>query len=275
MIQLLAVIAVNIAGSALKYFDLDRYIIIAGFRFHVIALLPFLLLLIRRDYRERIREYLYKSSFRNKSAVAAFILIPVTLLTAALLILNFAEIGDPDYFYELGLSSVADFPVYLFWNLPQLLMLGLSLIIFYEGKSYKFILYSLTLLMFTAYELIPFKQGGFQIMDAAALVSGVLVLSAFLSAVNNVYFFSLSAFSVLWSNILLFGSSSRMLVRIFLAGNYEQWEGFLKLNKIILPYQLLLHFGIIALLFLIPFIVASYKKKEAGISKIQAESLHD
>ncbi|MGE5496536.1 MAG: hypothetical protein ACM3Q2_00575 [Syntrophothermus sp.] len=275
MIQLLSVLAVNIAGAALKYYDLDRFIIIAGFRFHVIALLPFLMLLISRDYREKIREYIYKPSFSHKSAVAAFIFIPVILLTAILFILNFAEIGDPDYFYELGLSSVADFPVYLFWNLPQMLMLALSLVIYYEGKRLKFVLYSLTLLMLIAYELVPFKQGGFQIMDAAAAVSAVLILSAFLAAINNIYFFAISAFSVLWSNILLYGSSSKMLIKIFLAGNYEQWEGFLKLNKSISPYQLLLHLGIIAVLFIIPFIIVSVKKRDAGISKLQVENTND
>ena len=39
-----AVAAVNIAGILLRYFNLDTYIILAGFRFHLSFVLPFLVI---------------------------------------------------------------------------------------------------------------------------------------------------------------------------------------------------------------------------------------
>ena len=45
---IIAVLTVNAAGLALRYFNLDTYVILIGFRFHISLIIPFFIV-FRKD----------------------------------------------------------------------------------------------------------------------------------------------------------------------------------------------------------------------------------
>jgi hypothetical protein len=72
------------------------------------------------------------------------------------------------------------------------------------------------------------------------LTSAVLIIRYF----QNVYWFSIILFTILWSNILAFGSSSQTLIHMLFASKYEIWEGFFDVSKNIQRYLLPAQLGI-------------------------------
>ena len=117
-----AIVIVNALGFALKFFDLDTYVIILGFRFHIAAIIPFLIV-IKKDHFTLIKESFIKPKFvQIGRPILIFVLINV-LFILILFLVKKIEIGDPEYFYEFGLSSIVDYPIYLIWNSIQLILL--------------------------------------------------------------------------------------------------------------------------------------------------------
>jgi len=118
----LAVIVVNAVGYTLKYLELDTFIILLGFRFHLSAVLP-LLAVMKLEHLNLVKESLLHPQFKNLFKLSGIILLVTILFFSVLYIIRKIDIGDPEYFYEFGLSSIADFPIYLIWNSFQLIFL--------------------------------------------------------------------------------------------------------------------------------------------------------
>lgn len=261
MYPILIILLINLTGFALKYFNYDRFIILLGFRFHLSCLLPGLIFL-SSEYRSRCGRYLKAGEWKKYRRALPIIILPLLIMLPLLYITGNIEISDPEYFYELGLSSFFDFPIYLIWNLPQLIVLALFLEAAVDGIKFKMpVLFVIGLLLF-AYELIPAGKEVFQVLPAAKYAAAVVVFVFFFSYIKNIYLFSIALFFTLWSNILLFGSSSAELVKIFLAKNYEVWEGFFTVSKNYSNYMLLMQMALLFFLFLPAFILNSNKRKQ-------------
>ena len=167
------------------------------------------------------------------------------------------SIGDPDYFYEFGLSSIVDYPVYILWNIPQLFMFFLFLNS--VKRKYQFVKILLLVVSVFAFEFIPIQERVNYIALAGLLLSS-LIVALLTTNFRNIYLFALSVFSIFWVSVLSFGSSSRELINIIFAARYDAWEGFFEINKRLADYIIPAYLGIVFLaLFLLRFIVLKDK----------------
>lgn len=262
MLAFILILLVNICGFLLKYYGFDRYITLLGFRFHLSLILP-MLIIFRQGASDTIKARLFHPEHNKYVRVVMLIVLPLVILVGGLYFLHSLDIADPDYFYELGLSSIIDFPMYLIWNLPQLLILGLFLAVVTEGKRFKFLLSLFTMLMLFFYEIIPLGKDQFAFNQIYNFIVSVLLFSLFITWIENVYLFAIFVFSVIWSNILLFGSSSRVLVNLLLAKNYDSWDGFFSVSKALSAYPYIILAGITLVLLLIMMAVNNSSDKGA------------
>ncbi len=227
---LLAIVIVNAIGFALKYFELDTFIILLGFRFHLSAVLP-LLVVIKREHLSLIKDSFLHPHFVHIGRVILIFIFTTLLFLAALFFTNEIEVGDPEYFYEFGLSSVADYPVYLLWNSIQLIMLYLFLSIIKENFKGNFFLLLIIPIVLFLYEFIPVKKIILDYESIAAFFLICLIVAVIIKFFNNVYLFVTLIFSIIWFSILAFGSMSYSLINLLFAANYNSWEGFFTVDK--------------------------------------------
>ena len=260
MLIILFLALLNLVGFTLRYFDLDRYIILLGFRFHVAAVLPFTLLLIKKEF-SFIKGFLKVNVFSKFGIYVIAIILPLFVIAGAYL-LNYVSITDPDYFYEFGLSSIVDYPVYLLWNLPQLIMVGLFLL-YASGKSRFSFPAALTSALFLfPYEFIPTGKEIFQVFPVIQTSILILFASTLLILLKkNIYMSSAIIFTVIWSGVLLFGSLSKTIINLFFARNYDSWEGFITAVKHYENLNLMIFSGLSLIFILVYLIVNSIMKK--------------
>jgi hypothetical protein len=265
---ILVILVVNTAGFLLKYFELDNYIILLGFRFHLSLVLPFLLIIKKIDLSYLKRVFL-KPEFKGKFFLILWIILPVTIIFLSLYLSNKIKLGDPEYFYEFGLSSIFDFPIYLIWNIPQLLFLFLFLIIISESRSRFFIASNLLPFLFV-YEFILIDENsinyfylfngiGINYFDLSIVIISALCCGLILQFFQNVYWFSILFFSLFWINLLAFGSKSEKLINLLFASQYSEWEGFFVVSKEYNQYTLIAH--IVLLLILLTLSIPFGRKK--------------
>ena len=223
----LSLILVNGIGFTLRYYGLDTFLIIAGFRFHLSFVIP-ILILYPRNFIDSTIKVLSHPVYKRKFLPVFWVIIVPCIVLAALFLINKAELADPDYFYEFGLSSVIDYPVYLIWNLPQFLLLFLFLRYCTQNRKNKFLPSFLLIIALFAYEFVPVDF----VFDKLILTDVVdFVLVAFCGAFifhfyNNIYWFTVSIFSALWFNLLAFGSKTILLINMLFAAQYKSWDGF-------------------------------------------------
>ncbi len=227
---ILAVILVNTAGFILRYFNLDTYIIIIGFRFHLSLILPFFIV-FKEDYLKEIKQLFVNPEYNKTLSPLTWIAAPLVIIGIIFYLFKILKLGDPEYFYELGLSSIFDYPVYLIWNAPQLLLFFFFLYFStYKVKAKFFLTFLLIVLLFT-YEFIPLEKGKFLYLNSINFLLTALIISLILQFYLNIYWFVIIVFTILWSNILSFGSGSSNLIHLFLAAHYISWEGFFEITK--------------------------------------------
>lgn len=232
---ILVIVAVNIAGLLLRYFNLDTYIILAGFRFQLSFVLPFLLF-SRMLEGEYIKKLFTHPGRRRSVLPLAWILVPAAAVILVLFLLKKITPGDPEYFYEFGLSSVIDYPVYLVWNFPQVMLLFIFLKITSKKLDGNISSTVLTAALLFAYELVPLNSNfaGYPAVISVILFAVILVL--FIEYYDNIYWFSILVFSIPWLYFLVFGSRSGEIINMLFAVRYTSWEGFLVCDKDLLPF---------------------------------------
>jgi hypothetical protein len=251
----ISLIFVNGLGFILRYYGYDTYAIIAGFRLHLSFCLPLLVLFPRGIVKNVIKTFscpVYKRKFLPLTWI---IFIPLIIM-GGLFLLNKIELADPDYFYEFGLSSIIDYPVYLFWNLPQFLLLFLFLKYCTIKMENKFFPAFLLIIFLFAYEFIPvnFVFTGSDITSVANFLLLSLCTAFIFHFYNNIYWLTATIFTAMWFNLLAFGTQTTSLVNMLFAAQYQKWEGFFTVDPVIkqwiLAAQLALLF--IMLLFYLP-----------------------
>lgn len=224
--------SINILGYLLKIFELPVFLIFLGFRFHLCSII-FLLLLFHFRKEIEFKKYLADTNFKN-SRRSLSALVPSLILAAAAYFLKLIEFDEPDFFYELGLSSLADFPVYLVWNLPQLLLLFLffSLASNLFGKKIIFLLSPLLFL----FEIAPLPGNELDWLRAAEIISAAIFVAFLFFKEKNIYVNAIVTFALIWLIVLIYGSDYAALTKIFLASTYDSWDGFFKAKNPIAIY---------------------------------------
>jgi len=223
---ILIIFIVNAAGFLLRYFELPDYIILIGFRFHLAAVLPFLFIIKKIEVEFLIDAFRNPPYFRKLLPFLTLV-IPVIITAAVLYFFTDVELNDPEYFYEFGLSSIVDFPLYLIWNIPQLIMLFVFLSV--AGKS--FINNFLILFFLFVYLFVPIDIAAFSYLEPVSFVLFILSLSIALNKFSSIYFFIIYTFFSLWIINLAFGTESARIVNLLFASRYDSWEGFFSVGK--------------------------------------------
>lgn len=255
---LLAVIALNAAGILLRYFQLDPYMILVGFRFHISFILP-LLIVFRKDQLAFIKQIFVDPHHKRTVLPLLWILFPVIILTGVLYYLHKADISDPEYFYEFGLSSVIDYPVYLLWNFPQLFCFFIFLALASTSSGKKFLLVSfITFLTFT-FELAPFSLKSVNYLGIISLLFFSMSIGLLIKYFQNIYWFAIVIFSIFWIHFLAFGSGSEEIIHLLFASQYSSWDGFLEVNKLFAPYLLSIQ---LIITFILILVSSFFRKKK-------------
>jgi hypothetical protein len=186
-----------------------------------------LIVVIKKEHLSLIKDAFLHPPFRQCGRVILTFLFLTLLFPSVLFLTNNIEIGDPEYFYEFGLSSIVDYPIYLIWNSIQLIFLFLFFLLIHKSfrKSFVTIL-ALSILIF-AYEFIPTKKMIFHYEGITAFILLCAIHTVTIKFFHNIYLFILLLFSTIWFSLLAFGTSSSVLVNLFFAATYTDWEGFL------------------------------------------------
>ncbi|MCL5027646.1 MAG: hypothetical protein M1480_01365 [Bacteroidetes bacterium] len=224
------IIVVNATGLLLKYFDLDRYLIFVGFRFYLSFTLP-LIIVVRYYLFPKLKEILIHPKYNKTFQPLGWIFLPLIIILIVLYFTKKIDIGDPDYFYEFGLSSIFDYPIYVIWNLPQLLFFVGFLILIQPALKFPFSQTLLIILLLFAYEFIPLNKIKVDYFDLISFVFISTSVSLLIKYFQNIYWISLFIFTVLWSALLSFGSNSQTMIHILFAAQYQTWDGFFDVVK--------------------------------------------
>lgn len=227
---------------------LNNLIFISGFRFFPLLIAFFILIIFLK--RNQILPLLKKSfSVKESKLTWLIIFLPILLIGTILYFIKQLQLNDPEYFYELGLSSIIDFPLYFVWNLPQLIILFLTLNFIALEKFGT--LKSLFLIVF----IYPFPF--FESETIRLITYSILLLIIFISHLRfkNVLHFTLILFSTIWLSVLLFGTTNETVVNIFLAKNFIEWEGFFLLSKNLKEFEVIFALAIYLILISVSFIL--------------------
>ncbi|MDP3150959.1 MAG: hypothetical protein Q8N83_17715 [Ignavibacteria bacterium] len=236
---------------ALRFFNLPNYFFFIGFRFYGIILLAGLFLFFYQGL-EVIKQTLLSISFKKLIRIFFYVLIPPFVILAALFLLKKIELGDPDYFYELGLSSIVDFPIYFVWNFPQFFILFTLLKTIESSFKLKVLPNFLLLVLFFLPEFFILLKISFNVISSISLVILLLSISLFVNKKSNPLAFTLYFFITIWMALLLFGSQSETLLQLFLAKTYTAWDGFFEINKklVVFIFPVYFFFSLLPIIFM-------------------------
>ena len=257
---LIAAIALtNAAGILLRIFNLDTFIILAGFRFHISLLLPFIIVFRKRHF-VTLKEAFAHPKYNKTFPQLVWIFLPLIISLLLLYLSGRLEINDPDYFYEFGLSSIVDFPIYLIWNLPQLLLLASFLIIAAGSRDEDFWKPSIIFVLLFAFEFIPAGKSKIAFLNLLVLLFAGVSAGLLIKYFQNIYWFAIIFFTLFWECLLAFGSASRIMINLLFAARYQAWDGFFIVAEKFSPYILAFHIFIATLLILSTVVIIKQNK---------------
>jgi hypothetical protein len=240
---ILAIILVNVAGLCLRYFNLSTYIIIFGFRFHLSFVIPFFIV-FNSYFFPYIKRSFLQPEWRKASFYLLLIFLPLLIESSGLYILRKIDIGDPEYFYEFGISSIADYPIYLIWNFPQMILLFFFLVTASSVSKFRFITVAVVIFFLFVFELVSLDKTIIYSQELGILIACSVIFSILINYYRNIYWFGISLFTLLWLAVLAFGSSSKIMINLLFASKYDNWEGFFEVVKNYMPITLPVYFGI-------------------------------
>ncbi len=247
---ILILIFINIIGITLRYFDLDTYLILFGFRFQLSLFLP-IIIILRKIEKEFFLDVFKNPPYKKNTFYIYLLITPLLVILVILFFLKKIELGDPEYFYEFGFSSIADFPVYLVWNSLQLISFFLFLIYLSSFSKFRFSFNVLIIILLFAYKFIPLGKESINYYSFASFFMAAMITGILIKYFQNIYWLTVFSFSVLWINFLLFGSESEIIIHLLFASQYNAWEGFFTVSKNFNTFLLPAHF-LLTGIFLLP-----------------------
>ena len=240
---ILAIILVNTTGLCLRYLNFNTYLIIIGFRFHLSFVIPFIVV-FNSNFLPFIKSSFIRPVRRNAFFYFALIILPIFIEAGSLYIFQKLELGDPEYFYEFGISSIADYPIYMIWNFPQMVFLYFFLASVSSVSRFKFLTVALVIFLLFVFEFTPMNKSSILYSELGILISCSVICSILINYYRNIYCFGISLFTLLWLAILAFGSNSKTLINVLFASQYSSWEGFFEVVKDYSQITLLVYFVI-------------------------------
>lgn len=227
---LILIILINAAGYLLRFFSYDTYFIFLGFRFHISILIS-ILLLSDKEFISFLKKLLIMPGSFNLFTMLLLILVPALIIGGTLLLMKDIRIAKPDNFYELGISSLIDYPIYLIWNFPNIASV-IAVILFSAFKKRKKIISGATIFfLIYIFEIIPIEFETFDYFPLISFVLFSLSIGLLINRFQNIYFLSSLIFTTIWLWILGFGCDSKIFFNLFLAAQYKSWEGFFLAGK--------------------------------------------
>jgi len=154
------------------------------------------------------------------------ILLSALIIGGILLLMKEIRISKPDNFYELGISSLIDYPIYLIWNFPNIAAVIAVILFSAFNKRKKIILSATWFFLIYLSEFIPIEFEKFDYFPLISFVLFSLSIGILMNRFQNFYFLSSLIFTTIWSWILGFGFDNKLFVNLFLAAQYESWDGF-------------------------------------------------
>lgn len=242
-----SLLLINICGFLSELFELNFFIILLGFRFHFSVLIfAAFIFMFRKEFD--VRPILLNKNFTKSWQTFLLTLLPILILAATAYLLGFVKYKEPEYFFELGLSSLIDLPIYFIWNLPQLIILFLWFELISKKINNNFLfLIAPTILL---YKIIPTGDAEFNLIQAMEIFAASFLFALLFKKERNIYTRTIVAFVAVWLIVLLHGSNDSTVIKIFLASQYESWEGFLFEAKTEAAYISLVSFLVCSFLFL-------------------------
>ncbi len=266
---LFIIILVNALGYFLRYFEYNTYFILLGFRFHIAIFLP-LILILRKEQLIIFKRTFLEPRYKGKFLPLLWILIPLLIISVSPFLTRIIKEWDPEHFYEFGLSSLFDYPIYLIWNFPQLAFFYLFLVSATSGKKNIFLIMLSLIFFLFVFEFIPLNfsaEPGLNYFGLCALFLTGFICAILIKFFENIYWFSISVFTVLWIYFLAFGTKSALIVNILFASRYKSWEGFLISGKEISPYLLLFYLLLIIIIIFIALPLRRSSKSKLHFSE--------
>jgi hypothetical protein len=144
----------------------------------------------------------------------------------------------------------------------------MTLSVFSQLNKFHFFNVLVGLVLLFGYELVPFDST-LNFSNILTFLLGATTVSFFVTKLSNIYWFVTLIFSSIWGIILLIGSKYTLIINIFFAKEYGNWEGFFEISKNIYPYVIPLYF----LLILITVFIYSIFKGEKEFTKKDSPSL--
>ena len=204
-----------------RLFAVSPFIIIIGFRFHVcfvVSGLFFINTAIENVFRVETVKW-------GRLTGLIFMYLVFSAAPFALIPAKLATFHQGDNFYELGVSSVFDFPIYFLWNLPQFIMFYFSLKAIQALKPSAFFI-PVFLLIITSTHFAP-PVTPFPVWTIGQVLGLILIILLLIYKSANWLEFCVLLFFIIWSTLLIFGTENEMLVKLFLGKNYTAWDGFI------------------------------------------------
>jgi hypothetical protein len=164
------------------------------------------------------------------------ILLPALIIGGSLLLMKEIKIAKPDNFYELGISSLIDYPIYLIWNFPNLAAIIAVILFSVSVKKKKIISSASVFFLIYISEVIPVEFEKYDYFPLINFVLFSLSIGLLITRFQNFYFLSVLIFTSIWLWILGFGCDSKLFVNLFLATQYKNWEGFFLAGKTVSEY---------------------------------------
>jgi len=222
---LILICLINAAGYLLRFFSYDTYFIFLGFRFHI-SILLFIFLLADAEFISYLKRLSIKPGSFKLFNMGLIILLSALIIGGILLLMKEIRISKPDNFYELGISSLIDYPIYLIWNFPNIAAVIAVILFSVFNKRKKIILSATWFFLIYLSEFIPIEFEKFDYFPLISFVLFSLSIGILMNRFQNFYFLSSLIFTTIWSWILGFGCDNKLFVNLFLAAQYESWDGF-------------------------------------------------
>lgn len=229
---IILILFINVSGYFLRYFSYDTYFIFLGFRFHI-SFLIFIFLLADIEFVSFIKKISSKPGSFNLMSMGMIILLPAIIIGGALLLMKEIKIAKPDNFYELGISSLVDYPIYLLWNFPNLAAVISVIMYSVSAKKNKTVISAAYFCLIYISEVIPIDFKEVDYLPFINFVLFSLAIGLLISRFKNLYLLTTVIFTTIWLWILAFGCDNKLFVNLFLAAQYKSWAGFFSAGKIV------------------------------------------
>lgn len=234
----------------LLFFELPVFLIVIGFRFHLALLIPIIFYILRNDFTP-LSDSLRDFSFKGLISGILVSLFSIVIVLGFLLLTKNIGYKEPDLFYELGLSSIADYPIYLIWNILEIYVFVSLIRKLFENNKFNYIYIFATMFFIIAPEHIKIQLDGFNYISTIEFCLSILIISTLIYKLSSTDSIAILLFTIFWLGLLVFGTELPTLVRLFFGSNYSSWDGFFLLNKNYESYAFVTYLFIVSIILII------------------------